>query len=146
MKVDGPWMSNKDAAAASAQFKAVLESELARLETRPKAPDAIKTIDAAETLFWLFWSLIGLSMLLYAAGRLMASSWDAWDFVRVLNPAFAFVAWTMIQKATAFDGVLLHETWTYSDPARSAPAIIGAIVLGVAASALAYKADQKKPK
>ncbi len=101
------------------------------------------TINDVGTLFYVFWALIALSMVLYAAGRVMASAWDEWDWLRILIPPLAFVAWTMLQKATAFDAVVLHWSIGWPEAGRSATAIIGAIALGVLASTLAYKADQK---
>jgi hypothetical protein len=57
----------------------------------------------------------------------------------VLLPPLAFTGWTMLPKATAFDAVAPN----FSQAGGSATAIIGAIVLGPLAAALAYKADQK---
>jgi hypothetical protein len=59
------------------------------------------------------------------------------DALAALLP-FAFVGWTMLQKATAFDAMAPRR----SALSRLAVAVIGAIVLG-AATALAYQADQK---
>jgi hypothetical protein len=96
-------------------------------------------ITAPDVLRAVFWVLIGLSCLLYVVTRWTAHKWERLDYLRMLIPPVAFVAWTMLQKATAFDAV----DPKMSDPARSATAIIVAIVLGVSASLLAYKADQK---
>jgi hypothetical protein len=108
-------------------------------ETVDKAGKATVTITEPGTLFWVFYALIGVSMALYAAGRLMASRWDSWDWLRVVIPPLAFVGWTMLQKATAFDAVAPG----FSQAGRSAAAIIGAVLLGLLAAVLAYKADQK---
>ena len=115
--------------------------------TKTNVDKAIAITDPG-TLFYVFWALIALSMILYIGARLMNNAWDGWDYLRVLIPPLSFVGWTMLQKATAFDGLLMHWQGAstvplISDSARSASAIIGAIVLGLLASALAYKADQK---
>jgi len=95
------------------------------------------------TLFVVFWALLGLGALIYAAGRLTAAKWDRLDWIRMLIPPAAFAAWTMLQKATAFDAVVVHWSLSYSASARSATAMIAAVVLGIVASLLAYSADQK---
>ncbi len=102
------------------------------------------SISDRPVLVGAFYALIGLSMLLYAAGRLMAAKWDKWDWLRVLIPPLAFVGWMMLQKATAFDAVA-PVSQGFTEAARNVIAIIGGVVLGVAAAALAYKADQKIP-
>src|SRR5687768_15446016 len=63
------------------------------------------TITKPQALVIAFYGLIALSLILYAGARLMASKWDKWDWVRMLIPGLAFVGWTMLQKATAFDAV-----------------------------------------
>jgi hypothetical protein len=102
---------------------------------------AIITVTDPGTLVWVFYALIVVSMVLYAVGRLMAKEWDRLDWLRMLIPPLAFVGWTMLQKATAFDAVAPH----FQQAGRSATAIIGAILLGLIAAALAYRADQKTP-
>jgi len=99
------------------------------------------TITQPGTLIGVFWALVALSMLLYVGARLMSGQLDRWDWIRTTIPALAFVGWTMLQKATAFDAVAPD----FQQAGRSATAIIGAIVLGLIAAALAYKADQKAP-
>jgi hypothetical protein len=89
----------------------------------------------------VFYSLFALAILLYVAARLKDGKWDEWDYARMLIPGLAFVGWTMLQRTTAFDAA-----WPEVSPsARTSIALIGAIVLGVIVSALAYKADQKQP-
>ena len=58
-----------------------------------------------ETLVLVFYALMGMSIILYVVGRLMSATWDKWDWLRMLIPSLAFVGWTMLQKATAFDAV-----------------------------------------
>ena len=50
-----------------------------------------------------FWGLAALAAFLYLAGKL--STWDAWDFLRILIPPLAFVGWTMLLTPSAFDGL-----------------------------------------
>jgi hypothetical protein len=97
-------------------------------------------ITGAHTLIYVFYSLFGLAILLYVVARLKAGKWDKWDYARMLIPGLAFVGWTMLQRTTAFDAA-----WpAVREETRTAVALIGAIVLGVIASALAYQADQKQ--
>ena len=102
-----------------------------------KAGQAFTTITDPGTLKFVFFALIALSMVLYVAGH--RTQWDAWDGVRVLIPPVAFVLWTMLQQATAFDAVFP----TMRQAPRYAIAVISAILIGVIAGALAVKADQK---
>lgn len=101
--------------------------------------DMVTTITQAGTLRWVFVALLLLSVGLYVANSL--KHWDRWDFARMLIPPLAFVGWTMLQKATAFDAVAPD----LGQASRSAIAVIGAIVLAVIAGLLAYQADQKNP-
>lgn len=50
----------------------------------------------------------------------------------------AFVGWTMLQRVSAFDAIFP----SLGDANRTVIAVIGAFILGVAATLLAYKADQ----
>ena len=93
--------------------------------------DGVTRITEPGILTAAFFALIGLSVFLYAFGR-----WKTWarlDWARIFIPPLAFVAWTMLQRSTAFDAVLPLM--------RMAPrllvAVIGAVVLGVVASVLA---------
>jgi hypothetical protein len=99
----------------------------------------VTTITEQGTLTAVFFALIGLSMLLYAVGRL--KSWEPWDYARMFIPPLAFVAWTMLQRSTAFDAVLPGM----NTACRLAVAVIGAVVLGTAASVLAIQANKEKP-
>jgi hypothetical protein len=101
--------------------------------------EPVTIITNVHTLSIVFYALVALSVLLYASARLVARKWDRLDYVRMLIPAFAFVGWTMLQRTTAFDAAWPNT----SLDARTAIAVIGAVLLGVLASVLAYKADQK---
>jgi hypothetical protein len=95
----------------------------------------------AQTLTGVFYALIAVSMLLYAGSRVMAHMWDRLDYVRILIPPLAFVGWTMLQRATAFDAACPGM----SSGLRTSIAIIGAVLLGLLAAMLAYSADQTNP-
>lgn len=104
--------------------------------------EAVTTITEPGTLRGVFWALIALSIFLYVVGlRHRWGQWDRWEVVRAAIPALAFVAWTMLQKSTAFDAVAPG----FEDAPRFAVAAIGAAVLGVVAALLARKADEKPP-
>jgi hypothetical protein len=95
------------------------------------------------TLTWAFWGLLVVAAALYAAPRLLdrEAHWDQFDWLRVLIPPLAFVGWTMMQRATAFDAVFP----AFAQSPRTVAALFLAVVLGAVATALAYKADQKQP-
>jgi hypothetical protein len=86
----------------------------------------------------VFWGLVVLAFALYLFG---AKSYLGQDFLRAGIAAVAFVLWTMLQPSTAFDAL----RWDPSTLIRTLLALIGAALLGVAASALATKADKTNP-
>jgi hypothetical protein len=97
------------------------------------------TIIDPGTLRWSFWGLILLSIVLYVVPRFRTR--DLLDIPRALIPPAAFVAWTMLQRATAFDAI-----WpTLGDAPRTVIALFAAVVLGVAATVLAGSADKRTP-
>ena len=103
------------------------------------AGNSITEITEPETLAWAFFGLILLSIVLYLVSR--SSKRDKWDWLRAVIPPLAFVAWTMLQRATAFDAV-----WPQlGEAARTVIALFGAVILGAIATVLAGKADQKTP-
>lgn len=93
-------------------------------------------ITALGTLRYAFFGLLALAIAVYVAARLMKHRWENLDYARMFIPPLAFVGWTMLQKATAFDAVS-H----LPDAARTVIALFLAVVLGGAATILAYKAD-----
>ena len=111
------------------------------LSVTTKGDKGATTITAPETLSWAFLGLLVISVGLYVVPRLLAKKWDALDWLRMLIPPLAFIGWTMLQRATAFDAVFPHIL----DPTRTVIALFLAVVLGAGAAALAYKADQKQP-
>ncbi len=103
------------------------------------AGKSITEITEPGTLKWAFIGLLILSVMLYVFPRI--SKKDRLDWFRVAIPPAAFVAWTMLQKATAFDAV-----WPeLGEAPRTVVALFGAVVLGMFATILAKKADKKNP-
>jgi hypothetical protein len=90
------------------------------------------TITDAATLRWAFFGLLGLSAGFYVVPRLLARHWDRFDWLRAAIPPLAFVAWTMLQRATAFDALLPGV----ANAPRTVSALFVAVLLGAAATAL----------
>ncbi len=78
-------------------------------------------ISAPETLYWSFFGLILLSIVLYVGPRLVAGKWDKLDYLRVAIPPLAFVGWTMLQRATAFDAIFPDMPAADQDCVRAVP-------------------------
>lgn len=110
--------------------------------TTGKNPDGSIVITDAQTLRYAFAGLLALSAVLYVATRLRAGKWDRLDVARMLIPPSAFLGWTMLQRATAFDALFP----TVGDAPRTVVALFIGVLLGLLASALAYQADQKPPQ
>ena len=100
------------------------------------------TIIDVPTLCWAFWALILLGVGFYIVPRLLQRKWEALDYIRVLIPSTAFVGWTMLQRATAFDAAFPG----LAAAPRTVIALFLAVIVGAVAAALAYQADQKQPK
>jgi hypothetical protein len=62
-------------------------------------------------------------------------------YIRMAIPPLAFVGWTMLQRATAFDAIFPGM----AEAPRTVVALFLGVLLGLVASALAYKADQRQP-
>jgi hypothetical protein len=94
-------------------------------------------ITDAGTLRWSFFGLLAMSVVFYLAVRPRKMR-EKRDFWRAIIPPFAFVAWTMLQRATAFDAVCpkLREA------PRVAIALFAAVILGKAAQLLARRAGK----
>lgn len=103
-----------------------------------KTENQIATVTDAGTLKWAFWGLLLLSILIYAIPRATGGKWDNYDYLRMLIAPLAFVGWTMLQPTSAFSAVASLAT-----APRTVAATFLAIVLGLVATALAYKADAK---
>jgi len=112
------------------------------LSVTTKTVNGTTEITQPGTLSWAFFGLLILSVVLYVAARLVAGGkWDRLDYLRTAIPPLAFVGWTMLQRATAFDAVFPN----LAQAPRTVVALFLGVVLGLVAAALAYKADQKKP-
>ncbi|HTT69363.1 MAG TPA: hypothetical protein VMF70_15170 [Gemmatimonadales bacterium] len=97
------------------------------------------TITEPGTLRYAFVGLIVLSVALYLVPRFRTR--ERLDVGRALIPPIAFVAWTMLQRATAFDAV-----WpTLGGAPRTVIALFVAAVLGIFAARLAKDADRSVP-
>lgn len=108
-------------------------------KTAPSINGNSVTITDPGTLEGAFWGLVVLSVLLYVVPRYRTK--DRLDILRALIPPAAFIAWTMLQRATAFDAV-----WPQlGDAPRTVIALFVAAVLGVVAATLAGSADKTVP-
>jgi hypothetical protein len=127
------------AALVPAEVLAAHAAILGFTTTTTTGPDSnpVTTISDGAVLRGCFWALVVIAVLLYVAPHW--GSWKSWDYARMIVPALAFVGWTMVQRSTAFDAVA--PGWTAN--ARQAVGILGAVVLAVAATALAYKAPSE---
>lgn len=95
----------------------------------------VTTITDPGTLEWVFWALIGASAVLYVLGLTHRPRGYGW--LRILIPPLAFVGWAMLQNPSVFDAV----NPDLSEGTRLAIVVIGAILVGAVATALAAKAD-----
>lgn len=96
---------------------------------------------AGGTLRVAFWVLVALSVGLYVATRYFGGKWDKFDWIRVSIAPLAFVGWSMLQRATAFDGA-----FPTMDPiARTVTALFLGAILGAITTGLAVQADVKPP-
>jgi hypothetical protein len=106
---------------------------------RDIAGNSTTTVSEQPTLFWSFYGLAFLAAIFYLGPRL--GRLNKWDIIRVAIPPLAFVAWTMILRATAFDAVCPN----LSQAPRTAIALFVAVLLGLIAAGLGYEADHKQP-
>lgn len=101
--------------------------------------DSTTTITEPGTLLFAFIGFLILSVVLYVIPRFRV--WNRLDYIRVAIPPAAFTAWTMLQKATAFDAVCPE----LGQAPRTVIALFGAVLLALVASSLAKSADKKNP-
>lgn len=103
-----------------------------------KVEGSTTTITQPGILAGAFFGLLLLSSILYASWRVLAKKWERLDYLRMLIPPLALFGWTMLQRSTAFDAVFPRV----EEATRTIGAVFLAVGLGLAAAALAYKADQ----
>jgi hypothetical protein len=112
----------------------------------------VTVISAPDTLHVAFWALVVFSLLLYLVPR-GYGAWKAspdtlsgWHWYRVMNaadwiraaiPPLSFVAWTMLQRTTAFDAAFPDM----SQPDRSVSGMFLAVVLIAVATWVAFKPE-----
>ena len=67
--------------------------------------DAVTVITEPGVLIGIFFAMIVLCLVIFVGGRGFKPEWDGLDYVRLAVPPLAFVVWTMLQKASAFDAL-----------------------------------------
>jgi hypothetical protein len=112
----------------------------------------VTVISAPDTLRVAFWALVVFSLLLYlvprgyAARKASPDSLSGWhwyramsaaDWIRAAIPPLSFVAWTMLQRTTAFDAAFPGM----SQPDRSVSGMFLAVVLIAVAAWVAFKPE-----
>jgi hypothetical protein len=101
------------------------------LSLTTKAADTETAILDKPGLLWSFFGLSVFSIMVYVVSRLAtAKKWERLDYFRMMIPPFAFIAWTMLQPVSAFDGLELDLT----SAQRILVAVFMAIVLGPVAA------------
>ena len=121
-----------------------LHAAILQFTMEEKIVDGQSTMVISElpTLKWSFFGLIVVSIILYLVARKPKEpgthklEWS--DILRAAIPPLAFVAWTMLQNNTAFDAVWPDLPFA----PRAVIALFMAVLLSVAASVLAKKADR----
>jgi hypothetical protein len=113
------------------------------VSTGSEKMETVTTIlpSAKGTLEVAFWVLVLLSIALYVAPRYLGGKWDKFDWIRVAIAPLAFLGWTMLQRATAFDAAFSEV----SSIPRTVFALFLGAVLGAVTAGLAMKADVKQP-
>jgi hypothetical protein len=115
--------------------------------TKAAGSNGVAEITEPDTLKWAFWALLILSSLLFLFGRQQSAGADTktaptkTTLIQALIPPAAFVAWTMLLPASAFDTV----DSGLAVGARDTIAVIAAVVLGVVAVRLGYKLNKAPP-
>ncbi|HVS08773.1 MAG TPA: hypothetical protein VMS76_02780 [Planctomycetota bacterium] len=122
-----------------AALAAVIPAEILALHGLIVAATTATTIDgqgatttavvARDLLSWSFLGLLVLSVILTAGGLGRLRPKGPADVLRFVLPALAFVGWTMLQRATAFDAV---APWLDSRTRTVVGLFLAALVLFVA--------------
>jgi len=121
-------------------------------ETNEENGSAVTAITEPGSLELVFWLSIAFSIAFFVAAEITrarkekdagrpAKPWDRWTTVRALIPASAYVVWTMLQKATAFDAIAP----SMAEATRFIIAVFAALALGLIAKLLADEADRSTP-
>jgi hypothetical protein len=110
----------------------------------PTTHKAVVSITEPGALKATFWVLLVFSVCLFFAGRWLKKgakrfNWRG-DLFRLALPPSAFVAWTMIQKNTAFDALT-----DWHGNGRTIFAILIAVGLSGLATLLSVSADRSAP-
>lgn len=110
----------------------VLHSAIISVTT--KTENLTVKITEQNILKWSFFGLMAIALVIYVGTKLLTNTWEKRDWGRMAIPPASFVGWTMLQKATAFDAVCP----TFNDAGRTVAALFLAVILGLAATALAF--------
>lgn len=130
----GGWL---DAVAALVPAEVLALHGLVVSLTTTNKDGAWKILHPVE-LRWSFLVLTVFSVGFYWMGlKLAQRKLEGWHLARAVIPGLAFVAWTMLQRATAFDAVLPRMPLV----ARTLVALGIAVLLWAAARLLASEAD-----
>jgi hypothetical protein len=108
----------------------------------PAAGGAIIDPSKMDQLEIAFWVLIVLSLLFFVIPRMLGGKWDRYDLARMLIAPLAFVGWTMLQPATAFDAAFPDMDETL----RLLVALVIGASLALVTPLLAKEADSKTPQ
>jgi hypothetical protein len=120
--------------------QAFLIGSVTERQDRPLlSSDPVTVVTEPTTAKWMFWGLLLAALVIYVSGNL--GHWHRADWLRMLIPPAAFVLWSVLQPGALFDAVA-----DWSTGARYGVGVIGVIILGSIARALAYKADQLEPE
>ena len=111
---------------------------LVSTSTDPSAGPVVVTITdpAWAKGFWL--ALVVAAALFYAIPHKVKGGWDNWDWLRMLIPSMAFVAWTMLQPGSLFDAV---DGWSHLE--QGGVAVFLGLVALLLSTTLSDKADEK---
>jgi len=103
-----------------------------------KTSSGVTSITEPGPLAFFFWVFLALGVVLYLVGRRTFVP-TGWDWARMFLAPVAFVGWSMLQPATAFDGVApgFDEGW------RWALGLTIALAVGIAAALLGADADKQ---
>jgi len=119
------------------------------IDTGKDGSDPLTTITDPSAVKLMFWLSILACIALFFFGDRVKKGQEGDDkgpfanlnWLRALIPAASYVAWTMLQKSTAFDAAFPDV----SQGARVVAAVFAAIILGAIAKKLGDAADEQAP-